>query len=209
MPLTEYVLFTLIAVSQIGFPKPSKIFLVNHALVHSPNRDMLILSGDVLATTVVAACSLLGINSLLWAHPDALKIMQFTGAVYILWLSLKQLRKKSSSQNNGAQHVIYGRTSVLWVRSFIAGISNPNTVLLFLSLLPQFIESAQEINNEALFLMTLIFVFCKFLLSSTYTLTSKKMKKWLDESHVLLWSKRALGSVTMFFGLVMGFHAFD
>lgn len=209
MPFTEYVLFTVIAVANVGSPKPSTIFLVNNTLVHSPNRGILILSGDVLATAILAICSLLGVNSLLWAYPNILKIMQFAGAGYVLWLSVKHLQKSKDIRAHSAQHVIYGRTSVLWVRSFIAGISNPKTVLFFFSLLPQFVVNAKEIDTDALFLLVLIFVFTKFLVPSAYTLTAKKMAGWIDESRAVLWSKRACGTVMMIFGISMGIHAVD
>lgn len=209
MLLTEYMLFTVIAVAQVGSPKTSTIFLVNHTLVHSPKREILILSGDVLATAILAICSLLGVSSLLWAYPNILKIMQFSGAGYVLWLSVKHLQKTNDNRENSVQHVIYGRPPVLWVRSFISGISNPTTVLFFFSLLPQFIVSAQEIDTEALSLLVIIFALTKLLLPITHTLTAKKMTGWIDDSRAVLWSKRVCAAVMMIFGIAMGIRAAD
>lgn len=209
MPLTEYLLFTIIAVAQVSPPKPSTLFLVDHTLVHSPTKSILILSGYLSATTILAICSLLSIDSLLWSFPNLLKPMQIAGSAFILWLSVQYLFKTEDNRTRNAQNVIYGRTSVLWARSFLAGISNPKTVLFFLLLLPHFIASPREIDTVTLLLPILFFVWIRLLVSSAYALTTKKMAGWRNDPRALAWSNRARGTIMLIFGIAMGINAVE
>ncbi|VVP26764.1 hypothetical protein PS854_04091 [Pseudomonas fluorescens] len=209
MPLTEYLFFTIIAVAQATPPRPSTLFLVNHTLAHSPIRSILILSGDLLATTLLAICSLLTIDSLLWSFPNILKPMQIAGSVYILWLSAQYLLKTKDNRARNAQHVIYGRTSVLWARSFFAGISNLKTVLFFFSLLPQFIVTSQETYTATLLLPILFFVWIRLLVSSAYALTATKMAGWRNDPRAIVWSYRVRGTMMLIFGIAIGINAVE
>ena len=91
MSLTDYLLFVLIAVVQVGSPGPSTIFLINNALVYGPGRAVWILTGDLVAIAVLATCSLLGIDALLMDNPRVFTFVKFAGAVYLLWLGFQQL----------------------------------------------------------------------------------------------------------------------
>ncbi|CAD5108471.1 LysE family translocator [Zestomonas carbonaria] len=209
MLLTDYLLFAMIAVAQVGSPGPSTIFLVNNALVHGPSRAVWILTGDLLAIAVLASCSLLGIDALLVASPNLFTFVKFSGAAYLLWLGVQQFRMAGSSRANDARQATHERMSVLWGKSFMVGISNPKAILFFSSLLPQFVGNPQGSYTGALLLLILLFVLIKFLVSSAYALTARTMARRLAKPGVAVWGKRATGGVLMAFGVVMGINAFE
>lgn len=208
MSLTEYVLLTMIAATQVGSPSPSTIFLVNNALIYSPGRVILIHTGNLLAIAVLASCSLLGIGSLLLANPDILTFIKFAGATYLLWSGLNILLTVKSNRAGCAPQVTGERIPVLWGRSFMAGISKPKKIIFFSSLLPQFVENPQSLQVGNLFSLVLLFVLVKFLASSVYILTAGKVAGRLAAPSVAIWSKRASGGVIIIIAVVMGISAF-
>ena len=208
MSFTEYMLFTMAAITQISTPRPSAIFLVDNALKYIPARIVLIHTGDLLAAAVLASFSLLGVSSLLLANPESLEFIKFAGAIYLLWLGLNLILTVKNNQVSSTQQVICERISVLWGRSFMAEISKPKKVIFFSSLLPQFVENPQSLQTGNLFSLILLLIFVKFLLSSFYVLMATKMVRGLAEPSAITWSKRASGGVIIIIAVVMGISAF-
>jgi len=209
MSLTDYLLFALIAVLQVGSPGPSTIFLINNALVYGPSRAVWILTGDLVAIAVLASCSLLGIDALLMANPRVFTLVKFAGAVYLLWLGFQQLLLAQSKRVNSANTAPREPMPILWGKSFMVGISNPKAILFFSSLLPQFVGNPQQAQLGSLLSLILLFVLIKLLVSSAYALTARSMAKRLAKPGAAVWGKRLTGSVLMIFGLMMGFNAFE
>lgn len=209
MSITDYFLFALIAVVQVGSPGPSTIFLVNNALVFGPSRALWILTGDLFAIAVLASCALLGIDAVLMANPGVFMAIKFTGAAYLFWLGIQQLRLAQNGRLNKTRPIVPERTAALWGKSFVVGISNPKAILFFSSLLPQFVGDPQQANIGSLLGLILIFVLIKFLVSMTYALTAKKMADRMAKPGAAIWGKRVTGFVLMAFGTVMGINAFE
>jgi homoserine/homoserine lactone efflux protein len=209
MSLTEYSLFALIAVVQVGSPGPSTIFLINNALMYGPARAVLILTGDLVAIAVLATCSLLGIDAVLMANPGVFMAIKLAGAAYLVWLGIQQFRLSRNSQRNKTQPSVPERIPALWGKSFVVGISNPKAILFFSSLLPQFVGNPQDANIGSLLSLIGLFVLIKFLVSGGYALTAKKMADRLAKPGAAIWGKRITGCVLMVFGMVMGVNAFE
>jgi threonine/homoserine/homoserine lactone efflux protein len=209
MLLTDHLLFALIAVVQVGSPGPSTIFLINNALMYGPGRAVLILTGDLVAITVLATCSMLGIDAVLMANPKVFMAIKLAGAAYLVWLGIQQFRSTRNSQRNTTEPVIPERIPTLWGKSFVVGISNPKAILFFSSLLPQFVGNPKEANIGSLLSLIGLFVLIKFLVSASYALTAKKMADRLAAPGAAIWGKRMTGFVLMAFGMVMGVNAFE
>lgn len=207
MLLTDYVLFALIAVVQVGSPGPSTIFLINNALLYGPGRAVWILTGDLAAIAVLASCSLLGIDAVLLANPQVFLVIKIAGASYLLWLGLQQLRLARHDRQDVLEPPAPEPMSVLWGKSLLVGISNPKAILFFSSLLPQFMGNPEEADIGVLSNLILLFILVKFLVSGAYAVTAKTMAEKLSRPGAARWGKRITGLVLMAFGLVMGANA--
>lgn len=204
MSFTDYVLFALIAIVQVGSPGPSTIYLINNALVYGPGRAVWILTGDLLAIAVLAACALLGIDAVLIAHPGVFMAIKLAGAAYLVWLGIQQFRLAQGNGLPTKQPALPERLSVLWGKSFVVGISNPKAILFFSALLPQFVGNPQESNLGTLVGLIVLLLLIKLLVSGTYALTAKKMADRLARPGAAVWGKRITGLVLVTFGVVMG-----
>lgn len=94
-----------------------------------------LLTGHLVATAVVAA----GVGAVVAGSPAVLTVLTVVGSAYLVWLGIGMLKQPSVPQAGGEQ------TNGSWVRQALkgAGISglNPKLFLLFLALLPQFIDA--------------------------------------------------------------------
>ncbi len=93
-----------------------------------------LLSGHLLATVIVAA----GVGGVVAGYPAVMLAITVAGAAYLIWLGIGLLRKPSTPQVGEAE------ASGFWWRWALKGACisglNPKVFLLFLALLPQFVE---------------------------------------------------------------------
>lgn len=93
-----------------------------------------LLSGHLLATVIVSA----GVGGVVAGYPAVMMAMTVAGAAYLIWLGIHLLRYPSTPQVGEAEE------SASWLRWAIKGACisglNPKVFLLFLALLPQFVE---------------------------------------------------------------------
>lgn len=96
-----------------------------------------LLSGHLLATAAVAA----GVAALLAGSPAVLATLTVVGAAYLVWLGVGQLTGPVASPTDGS----LADESGSWMRQSLTGLGvsglNPKVFLLFLALLPQFVDA--------------------------------------------------------------------
>jgi len=95
-----------------------------------------LLAGHVLATVAVAA----GVAALVASSPVVLTLLTVVGAAYLVWLGLGQLAGPVTTPTDGSVSDDGGS----WVQQTVTGLGvsglNPKVFLLFLALLPQFVD---------------------------------------------------------------------
>lgn len=91
------------------------------------------LLGYLMITTVVAA----GIGTLVAKHPSLLQGLTYFGAGYLLWLGIQSVRSSSRLTQPSKAKVSDLKTLC---KGFVISGLNPKALLLFLALLPPFID---------------------------------------------------------------------
>lgn len=95
-----------------------------------------LLAGHVLATIVVAA----GVSAVVAGSPMVLTALTLTGAAYLVWLGVGMLTGPATASVADG-----GSEPGSWLRQAATGLGisglNPKVLLLFLALLPQFIDT--------------------------------------------------------------------
>ncbi len=94
-----------------------------------------LLAGHFVATLLVAA----GLAALLAGAPDLMTAITFTGAAYLAWLGTTMIRSSADASVTAVESAEGG-----WLGQAARGLGtsalNPKLFLLFLALLPQFVD---------------------------------------------------------------------
>lgn len=93
-----------------------------------------ILFGQLVVAFIVAA----GVGAVVASNPLSLTLLTFAGAAYLLWTGIGILRYPSAP-SKGAVAASHSRTRWAVKGACVSGL-NPKVFLLFLALLPQFID---------------------------------------------------------------------
>ncbi|MER2177044.1 MAG: LysE family translocator [Stenotrophomonas maltophilia] len=131
--------FGLISLGMVLTPGPNMIYLISRSICQGRTAGLISLSGVALGFLVYLVCAALGITALLMAVPHAYDVLRLAGAAYLLYLAWQTLRPggRSPFQLRTLDHDSPRR---LFGMGLFTALLNPKIAVMYLSLLPQFIQ---------------------------------------------------------------------
>ena len=87
-------------------------------------------------------CAAFGITALLFAVPYAYDALRFAGAAYLLWLAWQALKPGGRSPFQGKKLQV-DSPGKLFAMGLLTNLLNPKIAMLYLALLPQFIDPTE------------------------------------------------------------------
>lgn len=137
--LTHLTAFALIALGMVLTPGPNMVYLVSRTLVQGRAAGLVSLLGVLAGFLVYLLCAALGITALLVAVPVAYDALRFAGAAYLLFLAWQAVRPGGISPF-APRRLSPDGPGRLFAMGFLTNLLNPKIAVMYLSLLPQFLE---------------------------------------------------------------------
>ena len=135
------VAFALVAFGMALTPGPNMIYLLSRSITQGHGAGIVSLAGVALGYVVYMLCAAFGITALLLAVPYAYDVLRFGGALYLLHLAWQALKPGGRSPFQ-VRELPRDRPRKLFAMGFVTNLLNPKIAVLYLSLLPQFIDPA-------------------------------------------------------------------
>ncbi|QDP23475.1 LysE family translocator [Bradyrhizobium cosmicum] len=140
MPHTSALLgFALVSLGLVLTPGPNMIYLISRSITQGPAAGIVSLGGVALGFVFYMLCAAFGITALLLAIPFAYDALRFAGAGYMLWLAWQAVKPGGRSPFQVKQLAIDSARK-LFTMGFVTNLLNPKIAMLYLALLPQFID---------------------------------------------------------------------
>lgn len=144
--------FALLSLGMVLTPGPNMVYVVSRSICQGRRAGLISLGGVGLAFVVYMLAAALGITSLLMAVPFAYDTLRLVGAAYLGWLAWQALKPGGRSPF-AVQQLPVDSPRRLFAMGFMTNLLNPKVALLYLSLLPQFIEpDAGSVFTQAVIL---------------------------------------------------------
>lgn len=144
--------FALLSLGMVLTPGPNMVYVVSRSVCQGRAAGLISLGGVGLAFIVYMLAAALGITSLLMAVPFAYDTLRFAGAAYLGYLAWQALKPGGRSPF-AVQQLPADSPRRLFAMGFMTNLLNPKAALLYLSLLPQFIDpSAGSVFGQAVIL---------------------------------------------------------
>lgn len=127
--------------------------------------------GRLTAFILLVGLVVAGLGAALAASIAALTVTKWVGVAYLAWLGLPSLRSARRARSGGASAATPVVRKGLWplvVNEFAVGISNPQALLLFAALLPQFADETADGFGLQITLLSAAYVLIEFILSLAY-----------------------------------------
>ena len=135
----NWIGFALVALGMVLTPGPNMIYLVSRSISQGPAAGLVSLGGVAVGFLFYMLCAALGITALVLAVPYAYDALRIAGALYLLTLAWQAVRPGGRSPFQVRQLPQDGPRR-LFAMGLITNLLNPKVAVLYLSLLPQFID---------------------------------------------------------------------
>lgn len=150
--LTSLVAFSAIALGMVLTPGPNMIYLISRSITQGRTAGLVSLAGVALGFVFYMLCAAFGLTGLLLAVPYAYDTIRLVGAIYLLWLAWQAVRPGSRSPFQ-IRNLPVDSPRKLFLMGFLTNLLNPKIAVMYLSLLPQFIEPGKgDILSQAIVL---------------------------------------------------------
>ncbi len=134
-----WIAFCLICLGMALTPGPNMLYLVSRSISQGPLAGIVSLVGTAAGFVIYLLCAALGITALLMAAPIAYDILRFGGALYLLWLAWQAIRPGGAAPFQ-VRDLPRDAPARLMAMGLLTNLLNPKAAMLYLSLLPQFID---------------------------------------------------------------------
>jgi threonine/homoserine/homoserine lactone efflux protein len=134
-----WIAFAAVCLGMALTPGPNMLYLVSRSISQGRWAGIVSLVGTAAGFVVYLVCAALGITALLMAAPIAYDILRFGGAIYLLWLAWQAIKPGGASPFQ-VRELPKDSPAKLISMGFLTNLLNPKAAMLYLSLLPQFID---------------------------------------------------------------------
>lgn len=140
--LSTLLTFGLVALGLALTPGPNMLYLLSRSISQGRRAGLVSLGGVVLGFVFYTLCAAFGITALLITVPYAYDALRFAGAGYLLYLAWQAVKPGARSPFQ-IQELPPHSDRQLFVMGFMTNLLNPKAAMLYLSLLPQFVDPAR------------------------------------------------------------------
>ena len=147
--LTSLLGFALVSLGIALTPGPNMIYLISRSITQGPAAGIVSLGGVALGFVFYMLCAAFGITALLFAVPYAYDALRFAGAAYLLWLAWQAVKPNGRSPFQVRKLQVDGPRK-LFAMGFVTNLLNPKIAMLYLALLPQFIDPTASVLTQSL-----------------------------------------------------------
>ena len=140
--LTNHLQFALVALAMVLTPGPNMIYLVSRAICQGRMAGLISLGGIALGFVIYLLCAAAGITAIFMSVPLAYDVLRIAGASYLLYLAWQALKPGGRSPFQ-VRDLPEDSPRRLFGMGLFTSLLNPKIAILYVSLLPQFIQPEQ------------------------------------------------------------------
>ncbi|MFM0617502.1 LysE family translocator [Paraburkholderia nemoris] len=183
-------------------PGPNVLLVIRNTVRYGSRGTASTIAGNLLAQLVVVVLVALGVGAVLAAMPPLFVGMKVIGAVYLMYLGLKQLRgqapKATPSANAQFAHVL--NKGKLFREAILVSGSNPKTLIFLSAFMPQFITHDRPLPEQFI-VMYLTVAAIVALVHTIYSVSVRGIHNGLGSNRWIAAVKRSSGVVFFALGI--------
>ncbi|MFD9965691.1 LysE family translocator [Amycolatopsis sp. NPDC058986] len=193
MTWSSYGSYLVIAVLIVLAPGPDTMVMLKNALSGGTKGGLLATAGIFAGNAVQGTAAALGLGVVIAKSQPVFLTLKWLGAAYLLFLGFQALRGAWRGDYTGVTETQRRKASGFrrWREGFLSNITNPKVLVLYLSVLPQFLDPGRTTTWDALALAYTVAVLgTAWLLVLLFFV--HRVRAWLERRRV----RRALDGVT-------------
>ncbi len=195
----------LIAVTALVVsPGPDSLIILRYALASGRAVGLAAVAGVQVGLVVHTVLAVLGISLVIASSPLLFKSVAVAGTAYLGWLGVQGLRAGGAFSLGGAPAV--GRVKACR-DAILCNLLNPKVILLFLALLPNFVDAGRGDVTAQLIALAGVLIGVNILWQLSLAWTADAIRRWLAVPGAQRWAARGTGAILLAFaGLMLYQH---
>ncbi|MBU2646963.1 LysE family translocator [bacterium] len=197
MEFPVYLAFFVATTIMIALPGPSVLLTVAHSVSFGWQRALATVAGETMGIAVQLIIAAIGLTSLLNVVAGAFDWFRWAGAIYLVYLGIKQWRSAN-------EPLVFDTSSVsrtnLFVQGLVVTIPNPKSLIFIAAFLPQFIDTARPVGLQ-LVLIVPTFLAITFVVTSVWALVAGNVSGYLRSQRAFQSVLRTAGGLMIIAGM--------
>ena len=181
MHLSNWLLFCSVALLVTFSPGPAVLLAISNAIAVGPRRAMISSMGNGFGLFIISGVAMAGMGVVLATSATAFMLLKLAGALYLVYLGIKQWRSKTSIVAVAPVALGAANPNSFWKlfrQGLTVALTNPKAILFFSALFPQFITPGEPVAIQFTVLTT-SFVACAMLAHLFYANLARLLKTQL------------------------------
>lgn len=204
VPIDQLLLFLPGSILITVVPGPDMALIMRQVFVGGTALAQRTIYGNLTGLVVHATALAVGLSALLVASAEAYTVVKLAGAAYLVylggqsllsaWRSRRGREPGAGTSGDAMVSVAAARARAVpsmrtaYVQGVISTVLNPKPALLFLTFLPQFVDTAQPVLPQIMFLagvhivigLVWLTIYAQLVHRAHRTLTRTDVKRWLE-----------------------------
>lgn len=193
--LSLFSMFIVISLANIFAPGAGVVYAITTGIQGGLKGNFWCRIGLAVGILVLMTTSVSGLGVIVANSPTIFTVLRFIGIAYLIYLGIKAWRAPATSLiADGAIPAHNGRRQ--FAEAFMLQITNPQPLVFFISLLPQFIDQKLAYIPQVV-IMTVVYSFLVFAVMTIYTFAVARARTFFKSPQASLILRRT--SAVFFF----------
>lgn len=199
-----------IAAMMVVIPGADTMLLVKNTLRYGPKAGRYTVLGMATGLSFWTLIAILGLSVIIAKSVILFSTIKYLGAAYLIYLGIKSFFAKSAfsleeiqAQANAPTHSSNKHNKESFMQALLSNVLNPKTVLVYITIMPQFIDLSKNVNQQLIMLASILTVFAVlWFLTLVYVIDYAK--KWLNNPKFQKVFQKSTGLILVGFGVKTG-----
>jgi threonine/homoserine/homoserine lactone efflux protein len=194
--------FAAFAAVLVAIPGPAVVLVLKCTVVRGRGLAITTALGVLTADFIWATASVIGLTALLVSSEFAFQLVRYAGAAYLIYLGLRLILRPSVHAQEDAAAGASAQTHYrrrAFAEGFLNDLSNPKTVIVYASVIPQFLGNSG--TPADLFVLGMVFASLGFVSLLAYAFVFGATRSVLVRGRLMRAIMRASGVVLAAFGV--------
>ncbi|PRC91667.1 LysE family translocator [Solimicrobium silvestre] len=202
MSITNLWLFTATEAALSLSPGPAVIMVVAYGIARGQRGALFVTLGILAANALYFALSATGIGGLIAASPQLFHYIKWCGAAYLIYLGLSAIFGKASPITLSKMNANAQSGWRIFRGAALLQLSNPKSLLMFVSILPQFIDPGAPVGRQMLILAACSII-PEFFILLGYGMLASKASRTLTQQKYAVITERVAGCLVLMAGVMV------
>jgi threonine/homoserine/homoserine lactone efflux protein len=179
--LHQVLAFGLVALVVIAIPGPSVVFTIGRALTYGRAVALLTVVGNSFGLLAALVLVTIGLGEVVATSDAVYEVVKVAGALYLVLLGVQALRHRHGIEVTGESGPPLRPDRALR-QGFLVGFTNPKGYVMFVVLLPQFLDRDRGPYAVQMLLLGLVAFAIGLCSDSLWAVLASQLRRWFNAS---------------------------